>query len=282
MSDLATTYAWDCSEVKGGTKLVLLAIASRVRTGYIDSGPMSLAELQQLTGLKDKQVRRCRDQLIRLGVIERVGDGRATAYRLSKMQGKRLPITARENPELFIGVPGRHQPKMPDKMTDCEPLNLDILTAQTRTFCPTARAWDVSPSSVRTVPSTTTTTERAAVSKNQTVHEFLDWWTTVHPLYSDGVPAVVDRKADAAIVHELLKTRTLARVKAMAIVMLLVTPAEDWWIAASDRSLRVLRHKQLWLERRAADLPKWWHACAHLPKCVNARACLEAGEKIQA
>ena len=97
MSWLATKYAWKCRDerVKGSVRLVLLALALRVRKNYISTVPTSHGILQRLTFLSDDTVGRCLDVLVDSGEVKRVRRGKKAVYALIKMAG---PLFA-ENPQ---------------------------------------------------------------------------------------------------------------------------------------------------------------------------------------
>jgi hypothetical protein len=86
------------------------------------------------------------------------------------------------------------------------------------------------------------------------IAQFLAWWRVTYPLHNGGALPTADAGA-AAVVQQLLDDgRTIDRLQAMAIVLWSVEADADpashqSWIARSDRSLRVLRHKAQFLDR---------------------------------
>jgi hypothetical protein len=76
-----------------------------------------------------------------------------------------------------------------------------------------------------------------------------------------------------AVVAELLQHRPADRLKHMATVLWTVRSNDEPWLAATDRSVYVLRHRAQWLDRRLTDVPHWWLDCPHAPKCGERAGC---------
>jgi len=270
MSWLATKYAWKCqhARVKGSVRLVLLAIALRVKKSYVSTTPTSLGVLRRLTLLSEDQIRRCLDILTstEVGEVRRVRRGKRATYAMSTMVGPLFVCDAEESGKMqdFLWTPPAPKTlqdagKKPGILQEKNPASCRVSPVRTASFR------DV----VRTKERTTTTTAGAAAE----VLAFLEWWTTAYALYNHGAHTNIDLEDDATIVAELLDRRTFARLQLMAIVLWRITARESQWIADSDRGLRVLRHKADWLDQYVSRLPAWWQDCPHAPKCVDVRDC---------
>jgi hypothetical protein len=106
---------------------------------------------------------------------------------------------------------------------------------------------------------------------------FLAWWTANYPTHNRGALTSVDAHRDGPIVLSLIHPgRRLERLQALALVLWQVTAdgrGDAEWIAKSDRSLRVLRHKVNFLERELAQQPAprdvWVDVLAGIEKKVN-------------
>jgi hypothetical protein len=89
---------------------------------------------------------------------------------------------------------------------------------------------------------------------------FLDWLVTTYPLHNQGAQPVVHPERDGAVVQSLFDAGfALQQLQAMTIAMWTITTDGDptshrSWIARSDRSLRVLRHKAQFLSRAVAGV----------------------------
>jgi len=86
------------------------------------------------------------------------------------------------------------------------------------------------------------------------VPRFLAWAFVTYPQHAAGAHFVVDRDRDRYLVHGLLAHYPLERLQAMAVQCWTLEADGDptshaTWIAKSDRSLRVLRHKAAFLDR---------------------------------
>lgn len=101
---------------------------------------------------------------------------------------------------------------------------------------------------VRTAPRTSTSTT------SEEVRHFLAWAAMIYPQHASGAHLVVDPQRDGVIVHELLARYGRERLEAIAVQGWTIEADADpnshaSWIARSDRSLRVLRHKAAFLDR---------------------------------
>lgn len=86
------------------------------------------------------------------------------------------------------------------------------------------------------------------------VPAFLAWAVVTYPEHAHGAHLVLDRDRDGHLVSGLLEHYPLERLQAMTVVCWTIEADRDLtsqasWIARSDRSLRVLRHKAAFLER---------------------------------
>lgn len=229
MSWLATKYVWHCRDeaVKGSTRLVLLALALRVRKRFISTTPTSMTTLQRLTFLSDDQVRRCLDVLVEIGHVQRLKRGKYATYALAKMAGPLFACDVGENPQ----DAGFFEPQK-------TPQDAGILNRKMRDFSGLCPAGDVSSPEVRTrVP--TTTKEQAAAA------DFLDWFCVTYRS-KRGYPYRVKSEAALAVILELLCERSPERLQAMALLMF--DAVRDTFITNSDYSLFVLQHKATYLE----------------------------------
>lgn len=88
------------------------------------------------------------------------------------------------------------------------------------------------------------------------VPRFLAWAIETYPQHAHGAHLVLHRERDGHLVHGLLEHYPLERLQAMTVQCWTLEADSDpmshaSWIARSDRSLRVLRHKAAFLERLA-------------------------------
>lgn len=86
------------------------------------------------------------------------------------------------------------------------------------------------------------------------VPRFLAWASVTYPAHAHGAHLVVDRDRDGHLIHGLLEHYPLEHLEAMAALCWTIETDGDptshaTWIAKSDRSLRVLRHKAAFLDR---------------------------------
>jgi hypothetical protein len=91
-----------------------------------------------------------------------------------------------------------------------------------------------------------------------------------------GVPYVVRRAKDPAIVKHLLKTYSLDMLRQMNDQLQTTT---DAWIAATDRGIGILSVKANWLASRCKastdQTPRRGNLCPHDPPCARRTACVE-------
>lgn len=133
------------------------------------------------------------------------------------------------------------------------------------------------------------------------VPAFLAWAIATYPQHASGAHLVVDRDRDGHVVHGLLAQYPLERLQAMTVQCWTLESDGDptshaSWIAKSDRSLRVLRHKAAFLERvvvgamqlsfgplvtlsaqeiaEAKQILKARGRCLHDPPCANWKDCV--------
>jgi hypothetical protein len=90
--------------------------------------------------------------------------------------------------------------------------------------------------------------------EHRDVPAFLDWARVTYPHHAHGATFVIDRDRDGHLVSSLLDHYPLERLQAMAVQCWTCEADSDpnshaTWIAKSDRSLRVLKHKAAFLER---------------------------------
>lgn len=100
--------------------------------------------------------------------------------------------------------------------------------------------------------------ERHSGAQDADVAPLVAWLATTHPTYHDGAALTLGRD-DTRLLREVLQGRTLERVQAMTILLWTITAdanprSHRSWIAGTDRSLRVLRHKAAFLDRMVAGL----------------------------
>jgi len=231
MSWLAVKYALACRDdrVKGSVRLVLVALGARVDYRRITTSPTSLGDLQWLTFLSVEQLRRILDTLEGIGEVKRLHRGKYAVYGLPKLAG---PLFVWNDTE-------------PVKMTDfileglSEKTGQDArkVTGRTTGFS-RRRAGGVLFSGSTEVLGTSTTDEQAVAG-------FLDWFQATYRL-KRGIPYRVKRPAAERVVAELLKDRSVARLRVMALLMF--DAVRDPFITASDYSLFVLEHKATYLE----------------------------------
>jgi hypothetical protein len=86
------------------------------------------------------------------------------------------------------------------------------------------------------------------------VPAFLEWARVTYPDHTNGAHLVLDRERDGHLAHGLLEHYPLERLQEMTVQCWTLEADDDpnshaSWIARSDRSLRVLRHKAAFLER---------------------------------
>lgn len=286
MSWLATKYAWKCANphVKGGTRLVFLALAMRVRKRRITTLPTSLNLLGRLTLMSHEQIRRCIDRLGEKDISEvrRVNRGKNAVYALPKMAGPLFVVEWEDEPVKMteFSLPGRTRESGQDarfrsgemtgfrrRMTDFSAITAGgvLLSGGTGTH--------------NKLSATTGDGEDAAVEA------FLDWFIREYPQHRNGVLFRVSSPSKTEdAVRELLRTHGRPFVERMALAMWADT-AEPWLnLARNDRSPIALRQKATYLasivhaEDAAADRPvvaggAVWERCPHTPVCLSVSRC---------
>lgn len=103
-------------------------------------------------------------------------------------------------------------------------------------------------------PASVLVRQRGGRPEHPDVPTFLAWAIATYPQHAHGARLVLDRDRDGYLVHGLLEHYALDRLQAMAVHCWTLQADRDpashaSWIARSDRSLRVLRHKAAFLER---------------------------------
>lgn len=278
MSWLATKYAWKCTNpaVKGGVRLVFLALALRVRKARITTAPTSLPQLMLLTLLSAEQVRRNLDVLCDAGEVRRLNRGKLARYGLPKMAG---PLFVCDSPEEsvkmtdFVYEPPKRKTGQDDRKSPNE------MTGKNRAFGVVVPEVSLLSEVLSTKVRTSTTAE-----DEQVVEAFLDWFIEHYQrergvLYRATNPAKAEEAA-----HELLRSRPIERVQAMALAMWRDTA--DPWLndpkRLNDRGVCSLRHKSTYLEAivvaaervaPAADYIERVGYCFHTPKCTDSDVC---------
>jgi hypothetical protein len=267
VSWLATKYAWKCenTDVKGGTRLVFLALALRVRYRRITTRPTSLDMLAKLTLMSVEQIRRCIDALEEAKEVRRLRRGKKATYAFPKMAGPLFVVAWEEEPVKMteFSFPERRREK---------PVNMpDFAAPMTGFFRPPRRA-DNSSGSVRTqVPSTSTTRRQP-----RAVEAFLDWFLAEYPTHRGGVLYRIGNPSKTELaVRELLDGRTFDRAREMAIAMWQDT-TEPWLNRPdNDRGIFALLHKSTYLEAIViAQQPKA-DDNGHVPPCRTRTECIE-------
>lgn len=274
MSWHATKAAWR-APVKGGEKLVLLAIAFFVPPPPKDAHlpltmtpPLDLKDLHTMTGLKERQLRTLRARLERRGQIRchrEDGHGKRVAYEFVGMLGALWVATA----------------------TDAEGRARDVAknAATSRQRVPRARRTsrqEMPRSTADDLPDLTNgTSSRSPVDSSHTqgatgaaanlalrgiVTEFLEWFVAAYATSVGSGGATYSYQngyeQDAAKVFALLRgegkspPRTVERLKAMALAMFTLEPDDDPQSDASYiaryRNIHVLHKKANELDRLVA------------------------------
>lgn len=238
MSWLGVKYALACRDplVKGGARMVLVAVGARLERRRITTSPTSLGALRWLTLLSAEQVRRNLKFLEARGKVKRLTRGKSAVYALPEMAGPLFLVDDGDPVKMtdFVidGLPeeiGRNARKVTGQMTGFRRRMTDfsgiragglLLSKDVRTL----------------VPPSTDEQEAAGFSI-----WFLEEYRTRR-----GFPYVVNRDAALVVVANLLKDRSADRLQAMAVLMF--EAVHDPFITSSDYSLFVLQHKATYLE----------------------------------
>ena len=268
MSWLGVKYALALRDerVKGGARLVLVALAARVNHRHLTTSPTSLSELRWLTFLSAEQIRRIINDLEEWKLVRRLSRGKHARYALPGMAGPLFAIDDGDPVKMtdFVieGLPkeiGHNARKVTGRMPGFRRRMTDFSGR---------RAGGVLFSSE--VPST----EDHDDNHHPHTKTFDLWWVENFPRYNDGAQSIgLDPLAAYGIIDELLATRTLERLQLMAIVLWRIDAREHKWIPTTDRGLKVLRQTADWLDRYVGKLPAWWRCCPHVPKCSESREC---------
>lgn len=107
---------------------------------------------------------------------------------------------------------------------------------------------------------------------------FLSWWKTTKPQYDPGRPPTTEPdRGLLQVITSLLEMHTFEQLQAMAkltwAIPSLKGDAHAAWIAKSDRSLRVMQHKETYLSFEVKQWAPWWLDCPHHPKCWDGDPC---------
>lgn len=275
MSWIATKYAWKCQNplVKGSVRLVFLAIALRVEKHKMRTTPTSLGQIERLTLLDPRQIRRCLNVLCSkaVGEVERVTRGKRAVYGMLKLAGPlfvcepdetdppafSLPKPATKKADNLSGFSPPVEPENADKMSGfpTRKSGQDVRKkADKMSGFPSVQVRTDLLDPVRTVDLSTCTTStrktaaEAAADESAAdaataaaVETFLDWFITEYPKHRGGILCQLEPADAEPIVRELVQTRSLERLQAMAIRMW--AERQDEWVLQSDYSVRVLKHR---------------------------------------
>jgi len=246
MSWLGVKYALGCRDerVKGGMRLVLVALGARVEYRRVTTSPTSLSVLRWLTLLSSAQLRRNLDVLEDLQKVRRLSRGKHAVYGLPEMAGPLFAVDAGESLKmsdfLIDELPqeiAQNARKVSGRMSDFRRRMSDFAGV---------RAGGVLFSDV---PSTRVRTSTAAARRAE-AEAILAWGRTEYPTYNRGAVLTQPPHAEAIeILVEQLTVRDADRIKAMWRALWTITPSEDGWCFDSDRSLFALRHAADRLDR---------------------------------
>lgn len=263
--------------IVGNLRFVLLCIARWVRKGYYESRPIALAELSRMTGIDERSVRRCRDELIKREEIavgkKGRGRGRFQTYVMLKIAGPLFIVDGALKVDSASGFMASEKldtlsEKTGQVVTEPrenrqKPGSLSRKTGQSVTVEPenrTSRRRDLRDLSTKDLSSrrSTTASQRARAAKPPVAAEvydqaltFLDWWLRTYPEHNGGARTTLDLERDGPLIAALLQDRPVDRLQAMALVLWTITEREDQFIFDSDRSLKMLRHAGDRLDRYA-------------------------------
>lgn len=289
MNAYVQEWIWRFSRATGVAKYIFLAIGRRTKRtakGEFETGPLPVDVLASDTGLVDSTVRKhvkaLTDQYGEIDIVRDSRRGETYRYRLRRQLSIPLDADPAASHRRMAAV---SPPNGGGESTAGPSPNRGGDTAESRRSQRRVAAVSspnlgggvstpvLSSEHVRTevltsseVPTQVQPAARAAAE------DFLRWWTATFPICNEGAKSTPDAD-DLDIAVGLLAHRDADRLKAMAHVMWVVDEREDSFIAGSDRSLRVLRHKADWLDRRMARVADWWVACPHAPKCGTRLEC---------
>lgn len=243
MSWLGVKYALSCRDerVKGGTRLVFVALGVRVDHRRITTAPTSLGDLKWLTLMSAEQIRRILDDLEAWRLARRLSRGKNAIYALPGMAGPLFAVDDGDPVKMtdfvLADLPkeiGQDARKVAGRMTGFRRRMTDFAGV---------RAGGVLFSQVLRTEVPTSTAERAAAEA------FLAWVQREHAVHNRGAMITL-RSEDIDIACELLAARDVDRLKAMCVALWTCTPGEDHWCAAApEKGLRALRHAADRLDR---------------------------------
>jgi len=261
----AIKYAWTCQqpEVKGSPRLVLLAIATRVRRQKAKTGPTSLAQLQRLTLLTERQVRRCLDVLESVGEVRRVRRGKKAIYAMPRLVGPLFVVGDDEKADNLSGFESPPRAEKADKMSDS---SADKMSGKKRSTCPDLRGISSEDRAVRTLIQKSTATAESDDAK-AAAEVFLDWFVAEYPTHRGGLYQVDPVKAER-VVRELLRGRSIGELQAITLRMW--ADRRDPWVRNSDYGVHVLKHRVTQYEQQLRTegalrtaAPRDWYADTH-------------------
>jgi hypothetical protein len=268
----ATQYVWTLSRqvdgreaIKGSVKLVLLAVAAIVPDRHMQTGLLRLGTLVAMTGLEERQVRRCRDLLARLREIDVEVDGKRARYGMVGMVGPLFAFGAADADKMsgFLRVIERWESGQDVRIR----LNLDKLSGFVKQPSPFSEDVRTQDHHYKNTP----------IRKVVDAHRFIDWWNATAPLHPHGGPiSTSDAEACGLKLQRLLKHRSFERLQSLAPVLWSVTSAESGWLFDTDRSLHVFTAKIDALDRIAAlrELTtQGADARGHVPPCRSTTEC---------
>lgn len=249
MSWLATKYAWKCQNplVKGGTRLVLLALALRVRKRRITTLPTSLGQLQALTLMSPEQIRRCLDTLEGSGVreVKRLNRGKLAVYGLPKMAG---PLFVVGDDEEAVKMTDFRLPDRPRETGQHDRFSAVRMPGKNRAFRGIRAGGVFSSELVQVHQQATTTADERAVA------DLRAWLLAEFPKHNHGRALTISPAEVAGMLAAVLVApRTLDTVKAMWLAMWTATTRDDPFFGqARDRGLKLFLHDPDRLERIAS------------------------------
>lgn len=277
---VATKYAWTCSRIvkdaeciKGSVKLVLLAIAALVPEHHASTGLVRLSTLVKMTGLEERQVRRCRDFLARLKEIAVETEGKRARYVMVGMAGPLFVASSAEDADKLSGFM-----RLIERWEAGHPVRVrfdpDKLSAPMSGLAGGVSSFS---EDVRTKEHNHYQIPAEIIAQ---VHALFDWWVATFPLHNGGQPTTAEIDAFGPVATELLTRRrlTVDGIQQRAVAMWSIRDVKVHnWIPTTDYSIRVLRDTADWLGQRLAVVaqqpkPDW---NGHLPPCRTNGECIE-------